>query len=70
MRASGSAPGSVSVNGKVIRTPDHWVDVKRDRVLLDGKPLRELKRVYILLYKPKGYITSYRIRRADRQSTT
>jgi 23S rRNA pseudouridine2605 synthase len=54
------AGGSVSVNGQVIRTPDHWVDVKRDRVLLNGKPLRALKRVYILLYKPKGYITSYK----------
>jgi 23S rRNA pseudouridine2605 synthase len=52
--------GRVSVNGKVVRTPDQWVDVKRDRVLLDGKPLRELKRVYILLYKPRGYITSYK----------
>jgi 23S rRNA pseudouridine2605 synthase len=54
------AGGNVSVNGKVIRTPDHWVDLKRDRVLLHGKPLRALKRVYILLYKPKGYITSYK----------
>jgi 23S rRNA pseudouridine2605 synthase len=54
------AGGSVSVNGKVIRTPDHWVDMDRDRVLLNGKPLRALRKIYILLYKPKGYITSYK----------
>jgi pseudouridine synthase len=34
--------------------------VNRDRILLDGKRLREVQRVYILLYKPKGYITSYK----------
>jgi pseudouridine synthase len=52
--------GSVSVNGKVIRTPDHWVDIERDRVLLNGKPLHALRKIYILLYKPRGYITSYK----------
>jgi pseudouridine synthase len=54
------AAGRVSVNGKVIRTPDQWVDVKQDRVLLNGKPLKPAKRVHVLLYKPKGYITSYK----------
>lgn len=51
--------GRVTVNGKVIQTPDHWVDLERDRVALDGKPVTEQDRVYILLYKPTGYITSY-----------
>ena len=52
--------GRVSVNGRVIRTPDHWVDLARDRVTLDGKPVRGGEKVYLLLYKPKGYITSYK----------
>ena len=52
--------GRVSVNGRVIRTPDHWVDLERDKVALDGKPLRSEKPVYLLLYKPKGYITTYK----------
>ena len=52
--------GRVSVNGKVIRTPDHWVDLERDRVTLDGKPVRGGEKIYILLYKPKGYITTYK----------
>jgi 23S rRNA pseudouridine2605 synthase len=50
----------VRVNGKVIENPDHWVDLERDRVTLDGKPLRKPVQLYILLYKPKGYLTTYR----------
>jgi|SRR5579862_4946911 pseudouridine synthase len=50
----------VKVNGKVIATPDHWVDLERDAVTLDGKPVRASKRIYLLLYKPKGYITTYK----------
>ena len=52
--------GRVEVNGKVIQTPDHWVDVARDKVTLDGKPLTQAESRYILLYKPKGYLTTYR----------
>jgi 23S rRNA pseudouridine2605 synthase len=52
--------GRVAVNGKVIQTPDHWVDLDRDRVTLDGKPVTEQKKVYLLLYKPTGYLTTYR----------
>src|SRR5579864_184299 len=49
----------VKVNGKLMQTPDHWVDLERDTVTLDGKPVRASKRIYLLLYKPKGYITTY-----------
>lgn len=52
--------GRVKVNGKVIQTPDHWVDPDVDRVELDGKPVVEQRKTYILLYKPKGYITTYK----------
>jgi 16S rRNA U516 pseudouridylate synthase RsuA-like enzyme len=52
--------GRVRVNGKVIQNPDHWIDLDRDRVTLDGKPLRAAEKSYVLLYKPKGYITTYR----------
>lgn len=52
--------GRVAVNGKLIQTPDHWVDPDRDRVTLDGKPLAAAVSRYILLYKPKGYLTTYR----------
>src|SRR5687768_14140878 len=52
--------GRVSVNGTVVQTPDHWVDLERDRVSLDGKPLQAQAKIYLLLYKPKGYITTYK----------
>jgi 23S rRNA pseudouridine2605 synthase len=51
--------GRVRVNGRVIQTPDHWVDIERDRVSLDGRPVRGAAKVYLLLYKPKGYLTTY-----------
>jgi 23S rRNA pseudouridine2605 synthase len=50
----------VRVNGKIIENPDHWVDVNRDAVLLDGKPLTKRKPIYILLYKPTRYITTFK----------
>ncbi|HLI86991.1 MAG TPA: pseudouridine synthase [Bryobacteraceae bacterium] len=52
--------GRVRVNGKVVQNPDHWVDLDKDRVTLDGKPLRKVENIYILLYKPKGFLTTYR----------
>jgi pseudouridine synthase len=52
--------GRVNVNGRVIQTPDHWVDLERDKIELDGKPIQESEKVYLLLYKPKGYLTTYK----------
>jgi 23S rRNA pseudouridine2605 synthase len=52
--------GRVRVNGKVVQNPDHWIDLDRDRVTLDGKPLRVAEKTYLVLYKPKGYLTTYR----------
>jgi pseudouridine synthase len=54
------AAGRVSVNGKTIQTPDYWVDFARDKVMLDGKPVRAGQKIYLLLYKPKGYLTTHK----------
>lgn len=54
------AAGRVRVNGQVVRTPDHWVDLERDEVTLDGKAIRAQRKIYLLLYKPKGYLTTYK----------
>ena len=54
------AAGRVEVNGKRIQTPDYWVDFAGDKVTLDGKPVRPGRKVYLLLYKPKGYLTTYK----------
>jgi 23S rRNA pseudouridine2605 synthase len=52
--------GRVQINGKVVQHPDAWVDMERDRVKFDGRPLAVAERVYVLLYKPTGYITTYK----------
>ncbi len=52
--------GKVRVNGKVIRDPDYWIDLERDRVTFEGKPLKSPAKLYVLLYKPKGYLTTRR----------
>jgi pseudouridine synthase len=50
--------GRVRLNGKLVRSPEQWVDMGRDKVTVDGRPLEEEDRAYILLYKPKGYLTT------------
>ena len=52
--------GRVRVNGRTVTDPDEWIDLQRDRVAFDGKPLRKTEKTYLLLYKPKGYLTTYR----------
>jgi 23S rRNA pseudouridine2605 synthase len=52
--------GRVTVNGRITENPDQWIDFARDRVLFDGKPLDVRERLYILLYKPTGYITTFK----------
>ena len=51
--------GRVRLNGRTVQTPDCWVDMQRDRVTLDGHPVSGVKKIYLLLYKPKGFLTTY-----------
>jgi 23S rRNA pseudouridine2605 synthase len=46
------------VNGKPVKDAEQWVDLKKDKILLDGKPLEPKEKLYFLLYKPKGYLTT------------
>ena len=52
--------GRVMVNGKKIQSPDLWVDPDVDQVTLDGRPVTSTEKRYVLLYKPKGYLTTYK----------
>jgi 23S rRNA pseudouridine2605 synthase len=52
--------GRVKVNGKLIQTPDHWVDLIRDKVTLDDQPVKASRKIYLVLYKPTGYITTFK----------
>jgi 23S rRNA pseudouridine2605 synthase len=51
--------GRVKVNGRVEGDPNRWIDLDRDRVTLDDRPLEPAKPLYLLLHKPKGYLTTY-----------
>ena len=51
--------GQVKVNGRVVRDPDRWTDPRADSIHVDGKRVRQARRIYLLFYKPKGVITSY-----------
>jgi len=53
------ASGRVRVNGRLVRTPEVWVDPERDLVALDGRPLGGARPLYIVLNKPKGVLTSH-----------
>lgn len=51
--------GRVGVNGKIITEMGTSVDEEKDRVTLNGKNVKiETKKRYIILNKPKGYITT------------
>ena len=52
--------GRVSVNGKKVQSAETWIDLARDRVTFDGRPVTARRKVYLLLYKPKGYLTTYK----------
>ncbi len=54
------AQGRVAVDGRNIQTPDAWVDPEKQRITLDGHRLQHASKVYLLLYKPKGYVTTYK----------
>lgn len=50
--------GRVSVNGRVASLGDK-ADIDRDEICVDGHPVRpEGDRVYIMLNKPRGYVTT------------
>lgn len=48
--------GRVNVNGELC-TQGQWVELE-DEVLIDGKPIEERNKVYIVLNKPIGIITT------------
>ena len=53
------ADGRVKVNGKTITTAGVTVNPQADQVELDNKPIRaKATKQYILLYKPKGTLTT------------
>lgn len=53
------AAGRVEINGQIVTEMGAKFDIERDRIKVDGKPLRGPERkVYLLMNKPKGYVTT------------
>jgi pseudouridine synthase len=50
--------GRVSVNGQPVLVLGSKVDPERDKVTLDGKPVRPQRKLYIALHKPRGCVCS------------
>ena len=51
--------GRVAVNGATVTELGTRADAGKDRITLDGKPVRaKEERIYLLLYKPAGYLTT------------
>lgn len=54
--------GRVSLNGKVVTEPSTQVRPGRDKVLLDGRPVKAKRLEYIMLNKSAGYATTKEVR--------
>jgi 23S rRNA pseudouridine2605 synthase len=50
--------GRVTVDGRLVRDPTLRVDVRRARIAVDGRSVRAPARVYLMLHKPAGYVTT------------
>ncbi|MEN6413141.1 MAG: pseudouridine synthase [Veillonellales bacterium] len=50
--------GRVSVNGKIVTELGTKAQPRRDRIKIDGNPITAEKSVYVLLYKPKGVMST------------
>ncbi len=52
------AAGRVRVNGRTVASPAFPVDLNRDRIEVDQRPVRAREKVYLMLNKPRGLVTS------------
>ncbi|HYM78084.1 MAG TPA: pseudouridine synthase [Candidatus Dormibacteraeota bacterium] len=50
--------GRVQLNGTVRRDPETPVRIERDRILLEGKPVEPAAKIYLMMNKPRGLVTS------------
>lgn len=50
--------GRVTVNGKVLTNPEVRVHPERETIALDGKTVARGRRLYMMMHKPAGYVTT------------
>lgn len=50
--------GRVALNGRIVRDPETPVDATRDRIAVDGVEADARERIYLMLNKPRGHVTT------------
>ena len=50
--------GRVTVDGHGVRHPDLRIDPQRARLAVDGQPVTAARRIYLMLNKPRGVVTT------------
>ncbi len=52
--------GRVMVDGVIRRNPDFPTDASRDRIEVDGEIVSAARKIYLMLNKPRGFVTTAR----------
>lgn len=52
------AAGRVAVDGRVVLDPEHPIVRGRQRVAVDGREIDDAPRLYLMLNKPRGFVTT------------
>jgi 23S rRNA pseudouridine2605 synthase len=50
--------GRVQLNGSIRRDPESPVDLVRDRITVEGRPLDAQHKIYLVMNKPRGLVTT------------
>jgi 23S rRNA pseudouridine2605 synthase len=50
--------GKVQLNGSVVKNPEAVVRVGRDRIEVEGKQIGAAEKIYVVLNKPRGIVTT------------
>ena len=51
--------GRVLLDGKPIRSLGVWIDPKRVKIQVNGKPTQRIQKIYLALNKPAGVVTTH-----------
>ncbi|MGB8989188.1 MAG: pseudouridine synthase, partial [Candidatus Sulfotelmatobacter sp.] len=50
--------GRVTVNGNRVRDPEAPVSIRHEQIAVDGSAVEEERKIYLMLNKPRGVVTS------------
>ena len=50
--------GKVRLNGSIVKNPESPTRLGKDRIVVEGKPLEAAEKIYLVLNKPRGIVTT------------